>query len=302
MKKIILLLLMLPTLALAQEMRTGKVFEAVQAEKAKSGNFQSFEIFHQQTRNASTNYSEALDDGVVVAIDQSKINEIRNQNPKQMLLSIPFKSNGEAVALELIQVAVFSPDFKAVTDTGQDITNEVDFGKHYRGVIAGNPNSLVSISVFENQVSGFIANAEGNYSLGKLKDSETDHIIYKDSDLKITQEEFICSTEDDGVGYTEEELSSPRAMDPGDILDIYVESTYNIFNANGQNLSNTIVFLTSLYAQTWVLYANDGILARISSMKLWVNPDPYSVGSIFDQRPVFQEQINNQEWVQTSVV
>ena len=102
-----------------------------------------------------------------------------------MLLSIPFKSNGEAVALELIQVAVFSPDFKAVTDTGQDITNEVDFGKHYRGVIAGNPNSLVSISVFENQVSGFIANAEGNYSLGKLKDSETDHIIYKDSDFFV---------------------------------------------------------------------------------------------------------------------
>ena len=85
MKKIILLLLMLPTLALAQEMRTGKVFEAVQAEKAKSGNFQSFEIFHQQTRNASTKYSEGVDDGVVVAIDQSKINEIRNQNPKQML-------------------------------------------------------------------------------------------------------------------------------------------------------------------------------------------------------------------------
>ena len=48
MKKIILLLLMLPVLTLAQENRTGKVFEAVQAVKAKSGDFQSIEVFQQQ--------------------------------------------------------------------------------------------------------------------------------------------------------------------------------------------------------------------------------------------------------------
>ena len=126
-----------------------------------------------------------LIDGVVVAIDQTKINEIRNQDPKQMQLSIPFKTNGETVALDLIQVAVFSPDFKAITNTTViDITNEVDFGKHYRGIIAGNPNSLVSISVFKSQISGFISNDEGNYTIGKLEDSDTNHIIYFDTDSK----------------------------------------------------------------------------------------------------------------------
>ena len=57
-----------------------------------------------------------------------------------MQLSIQFKTNGETVVLDLIQVAVFSPDFKAITNDGVNITNEVDFGKHYRGIIAGNPN------------------------------------------------------------------------------------------------------------------------------------------------------------------
>ncbi len=169
MKKIILLALFLPFLSIAQENKTGKVSQSITAAKAISGEFQSFEIFNSQTENASENYSDAVTDGVVVDIDQAKINEIRNQDPKQMQLSIPFKSNGETIALDLIQVAVFSPDFKAITNNGNDITNEVDFGKHYRGTIAGNPNSLVSISVFESQISGFIANEEGNYTIGKLE-------------------------------------------------------------------------------------------------------------------------------------
>jgi len=288
MKNIIFLLLFLPFLTLAQENRTGKVFEAVNSAKAISGEFQSFEIFSPQTRSATTNYSEGVKDGVIATIDQSKFNTILEQKPQQMRLTIPFKSNGENVVLDLIQVSVFSPDFKAVTNTGQDITNEVDFGVHYRGVIAGNTNSLVSISVFENQINGFIANTEGNYTIGKLKDSDNDHIIYKDSDLKATLE-FTCATEDDGVGYTTEELSTPRAMDPGDIIDIYIESTVNIYNANGENLANTVAFLTSLYAQAYVLYANDGILARTSSMMVWVSVDPYNTGgSVFSLLPLFQ--------------
>lgn len=291
MKKILLLALLFPVLSIAQQNRIGKVSQAITAAKAISGEFQSFEIFNSQTEKASENYSDAVNDGVVVAIDQAKINEIRNQDPKQMQLSIPFKSNGETVALDLIQVAVFSPDFKAITNNGDDITNEVDFGKHYRGIILGKPNSLVSISVFESQISGFIANEEGNYTIGKLEDSDKNHIIYKDTDLKTTLS-FSCATEDDGLGYTTEELSTPRAiMDPGDIIDVYVESTRNIYNANGQNLSNTVAFLSSLYAQVYVLYANDGILARTSSMMIWVTLDPYTPSdSAFELIGPFQER------------
>ena len=153
MNKILLLAFFLPFLSLAQQNKIGKVSQLINTEKAISGEFESFEIFNSEIKSASENYSDAVEDGVVVAIDQTKINEIRNQDPKQMQLSIPFKTNGETVALDLIQVAVFSPDFKAITNDGVDITNEVDFGKHYRGTIAGNPNSLVSISVFESQIN-----------------------------------------------------------------------------------------------------------------------------------------------------
>jgi hypothetical protein len=247
MKKIILLFLLLPFLAFAQENRTNKISKAIAAAKVISGEFQSFEFFNPQTRSARENYSEAVADGILFTIDQAKLNEFLIQDPNQININIPFKSNGETISLDLIQASVFSPDFKAFTDTGQDITNEVDFGKHYRGVIAGNDNTLVSISVFESQISGFIATDEGNFNIGKLKDSELEHIIYKDTDLNATYE-FICSTEDDGVGYTEEQITSPNEMDPGDEVDIYIEAGQSVYNVHGGDLPDTVAFITSLFA------------------------------------------------------
>ena len=84
MNKILLLAIFLPFLSFAQLNRTGKVSQSIDAAKSISGEFESFEIFNPEIKSASENYSDAVEDGVVVAIDQTKINEIRNQDPKQM--------------------------------------------------------------------------------------------------------------------------------------------------------------------------------------------------------------------------
>ena len=296
MKKIIFLVLLLPALTLAQENRTGKVSKAITAAKAITGEFQSFELFDSEIKSATEKYSEAVKNGVVVAINQDKINDLLDQNPEQINLSIPLKSNGQTIELDLIQVAVFSPNFKAMTSNGRDITNEVDFGKHYRGVIAGNANSLVSISVFESQISGFIANEEGNYTIGKLEDSDKNHIIYLDADLNNTAPGTFCSTEGDGISYTEEELSPPLTeQEPGDEIDVYIESGQSVYNATGSNLANTIVFITGIFTQSYVLYANDGISVRTSSMMVWVTPDPFAGPNSLSQLNAFTANVNSNQ-------
>ncbi|MDC8004263.1 zinc-dependent metalloprotease [Aureisphaera galaxeae] len=275
MRKIIILFLLMPVIAFAQH-RTGKVAEAITEAKAEHGAFQSFEIHNPITKSATADYSKSVNDGVVFTLDQTRLQNLLAENPKQMSLNVPF-TNGQTVSLDLIQMEVFAPGFKAVTDTGQDITNEVDFGKHYRGVISGDEHSLVAISIYESQISGFISNHDGNHTLGKIRTSDTDHIIYKDTDLDISEPNLSCATEDDGVGYTVEQLTpSQTEMDPGDEVDIYIEAGRSVYNTFGQNLPNTVAFLTALFTQSYVLYANDGILARTSNMLIWVNPDPYT--------------------------
>jgi Metallo-peptidase family M12/Secretion system C-terminal sorting domain/HYR domain len=289
MKNIIILFLILPIFAFGQKNRTGRVFEVVNTTKARVGDFQSFEIFDQQTRNASNNYSNAVEDGVIVAFNQLKINTLLSQDPQQMKLTIPLKSNGETIDLELVQVDIFSPEFKAITSAGVDITEEVDLGKHYRGVIAGNSNSLVSISIFETQINGFIANEEGNFTIGKLEDSSIDHIIYKDSDLKTIQN-FTCATVDDGQGYTAQQLSysNVNGQDPGDAVDLYIEAGQSVQNIFNGDITNTMAFLTGVFGQSIVLFANDGIDARISSMFVWTVPDPYTSNDSIGQLDRFR--------------
>ena len=299
MKKIIFLVLIFltPTLILSQEY-IGKVAEKVQSKKIKFGKFKSYNFFDlrpNRSRNninlgfelASKNYSEALDDGVIVTFDQAKVAAIYDQDPQQMEITIPFKTNGETVQLELFQKDIFSPDLKVMTSDGRDITNIMDRGKHYRGIVSGNNNSLVSISIFRNEISGFISLDGGNYTIGKLRDSNTKHIIYKDNDLKIS-EDIDCFMEDDGVGYSSEEITYVGRRDPSDCVNVYLEAGQSVFNSFGGDLNLATNFLNGVFGQSYVLYANEGITMQTSSMLVWTTPDPYNGGSTGAQLGTFQ--------------
>jgi len=290
MRNLIPIFLVLPFFAMAQEGRIGKVFELVTETKAKTGNFQTYEVFNTETEEAYNNYSTAVEDGVILELNSSKVAALIEENPLEMKLTLPIKSNSETVDLELVQVTIFSSDFRAVTNTGIDVTSQVDMGIHFRGVISGNSNSLVSISVFENQILGFISNNEGNYVIGKLENSVVDHIIYKDTDLKMIQE-FKCATEDNSIGYTAEELTYPSdSKDPGDCVNVYIEAGQSVYNAFNGNLANTTAFLTGVFAQSYVLYANDGITLQTSDMFIWTTPDPYNFGTAGEYLDAFEAQ------------
>ena len=299
MKKIIFLVLIFltPTIILSQEY-IGKVAEKVQSKKIKFGKFKSYNIFDlgpDRSRNninlgfelASKNYSEALNDGVIVTFDQAKVAVIYDQDPQQMEITIPFKTNGETVQLELFQKDIFSPDLKVMTSDGKDITDIMDRGKHYRGIVSGDNNSLVSISIFRNEISGFISLDGGNYTIGKLRDSNTKHIIYKDNDLKIS-EDIDCFMEDDGVGYSSEEITYVGRRDPSDCVNVYLEAGQSVFNSFGGDLNLATNFLNGVFGQSYVLYANEGITMQTSSMLVWTTPDPYNGGSTGAQLGAFQ--------------
>jgi len=287
MKKITLVLFFFLPFLLFSQKQLGRVAEKVQSTKIKPGKFKTFDVFKSGFEQARNNYSDAVEEGVIVTLDEARVAVIYNEDPQQMEIIIPFKTNGETVTLELYQKDIFSPDFKAMTSDGQDITDIIDRGKHYRGMVSGKSQSLVSISIFRNEIIGFISYGEGNYTIGKLRDSNSKHIIYKDSNLRNT-EEFNCFMEDDGIGYTTEEITYTGTRDPSDCVNVYVEAGQSVYNSFGGNLTNTTNFLNGVFGQSYVLYANEGITMQTSSMFIWTTPDPYNSGSTGGQLGLFQ--------------
>ncbi|MFT5249282.1 MAG: hypothetical protein ACI93P_001008, partial [bacterium] len=289
MRKIIFSIFIFLPFVMFSQKQIGKIAEKVQSSLTKPGKFKSYDVFKSGHEKARTNYSDAVDKGVIVTFDEAKVTAIYNENPQQVEITIPIKTNGETVTLELYQKDIFSPDFRARTNNGRDITDEIDRGMHFRGIVNGNSQSLVSISIFRNEILGFVSFSDKNYIIGKLKDSESNHIIYQDSDLRQT-EEFICATEDDGVGYTREELTytDGNNRDPNDCVNIYIEAGQSVYNSFGGNLTNTTNFLIGVFAQSYVIYANEGITMQTSDMFVWTTADPYSGPTAGDYKTQFQ--------------
>ncbi|MEZ4778868.1 MAG: proprotein convertase P-domain-containing protein [Flavobacteriaceae bacterium] len=290
-RKLFFVLMLLPFLVFSQS-RIGKVADEIVTQKIKPGKFQAYELFNTGFTKASGTYKNAVREGIVLDFSASKVVQLVNNNPKDISITLPINERGETVTLELLQNDIFSSSFNVRTSDGRDITSTMDRGKHYRGIVSGKPHSLVSLSIFNNEVMGFITMGDGNYVIGRLQDSNSKHIIYNDRDL-LLETPLNCDTPDDGVGYTAEELQAPLNRDPGDVVCIYVEAGDSVFTSFGGNLTNTTNFLNGVFAQSYVIYANEGIAMQTSEMFIWTTADPYNGGNTSTQLSTFQAQTSS---------
>ncbi|HLF65035.1 MAG TPA: M12 family metallo-peptidase, partial [Saprospiraceae bacterium] len=162
-------------------------------------------------------------------------------------------------------------------------------GKHYRGMVHGDPGSVVSLSVFQNEITGLISTEEGNLVLGKVKGAQDNiHILYNDADLEGVPA-WECGTPDDGIGYSKEMLTShPGQRDPGDCIRVYVEVDDNIVTDMG-GAANALNFTTSIFNQTITLFANEGITMSISEILVWTTTSPYNGTTGSQQLSAFQQ-------------
>ncbi|MEZ4858366.1 MAG: proprotein convertase P-domain-containing protein [Flavobacteriaceae bacterium] len=290
-RNLFFVLMLLPVLVISQN-RIGKVADEIVTQKIKPGKFQAYELFDSGFKKASGTYKNAVREGIILDFSASKVATLVNSNAKDISLTLPINERGETVTLELLQKDIFSSSFNVRTSDGRDITNTIDRGKHYQGIVAGKPHSLVGISIFNNEVMGFITMGDGNYVIGRLQDSNSKHIIYNDRDL-LLQTPLNCEMPDDGIGYTAEQLQAPLNRDPGDVVCIYVEAGQSVFNSFGGNLTNTTNFLNGVFAQSYVLYANEGIAMQTSEMFIWTTTDPYNTGTSGGQLGIFQAQTSS---------
>ena len=209
----------------------------------------------------------------ILKIDQKAIDQLLHSSKSSIDLVIP-TTDRQNMVLELVQVelAPFS-----VLEAPANTTAKYQDGKHYRGIVKGQNNSLVAISVFNEEVMGFISQerAKGNLVLGRLDDNSGDHILYEDSDL-MEHFNFECGTVDSMDPYEKEEIfnhSGVRALT--DCVGMYFEVDYDIFLNKG-SVANATNYVTGLFNQVSTLYANENINTNISQILVWSTPSPYN--------------------------
>ena len=228
--------------------------------------------------NEVTNRSfqlEGLTKGTIVSIDEVAIEKLLNGNSDFIQLGLPL-SERQNLKLNLVRHEIFAEDFALYTSSEPGIPFNYTPGVHYKGVVEGDPSSLVAVSVFNNEVMALISTDHGNMILGRIdNDRESRHILYAENDLDKNSG-FECSTPDDGFGYTEEDLKPQAAgRDAGDCVRVYIEIDDDIVTQKGGATPATN-YITGLFNQSIVLYSNESVNMTISEIKAWTTNSPYT--------------------------
>ena len=225
--------------------------------------------------NRSATVPSELSNFELIKIDKQKVNELASSQIDFFEISIPVFGRSD-LQLELVEVNIHESNAYIISKPSNDVL-KVNHGKHFRGIVKGNQKSVVALSIFDDEVMGFISEpGQSNLVIGMLED-RTSHIIYEDRDL-LGKFGFDCATPESDVEYTDEELlnadSGSRALT--DCVRIYLEVDNDIYVDKGSNVTTVTNFITGLFNQVATMYANEQINVVLSPLVIWTQPSPYN--------------------------
>ncbi len=288
-----LLLICATAIAQGQRSTPGFVPQRIEALRQSGATFEPVALFNTAPASSQrgARWQEDLDNAVLLAPARSAMDEVIARRPSTLRLELPTSAGQVALDLELTDI--FTDDFSLViASTGEAFP--YDQGLYYRGAVVGDPNSLVAISIFKEEVMGFISKVDGDFTIGKLDgDVEGTHILYRKEDMREPPV-LGCDTEDDGHGYTAEELTPVGDNRTVKCVRLYWEVNYDIFQGKG-SVTNATNYVTGLFNQSAILYNNDGISVQLSQVFVWDVASPYtatSTGDLLDQFGAYRTSFN----------
>lgn len=240
------------------------------------GNFQKVSLFSEKTGDLSTapEIGAALRSGTVLSWDAARVQQLRALAGTPVTLMLPL-GNGSAIALDLVPAKNFSEGFKVqVAGTGETL-QDYDRGVHFWGVVQGDIESLVAISVFENEVMGTISTSDARYVIGAIPGNrEKKHILYEMDDLQA-KNDFNCYTDDELHRIGEAASGVYDRAGPTNCVRMYVETDYTLFQNKG-SVNNVITYMTGVFSQVSLLYTNETVNVVLHTLFVWDVVDPYT--------------------------
>jgi hypothetical protein len=226
--------------------------------------------------SASSSIPGAPVDSIVrLSLNEAALSAILKNGPEYLSFAIP-RMLSEELVLELIPKNIHSPNF-FLRDADDKIVPYGGQGKFYKGVVRGKKNSLVSVSITESGISGFVSIPEGTFELGKLEDTK-DYAFYNIAEIKVPG--FECGVIDDSLktGLPAEYLHGVEAGNSAvgcRAVEIYFEADYTVFRGNSSSIANTVNYVNAIFAQVATIFENENIDIVLSGIKVWNKQDPY---------------------------
>ncbi|MBL7940940.1 MAG: fibronectin type III domain-containing protein [Flavobacteriales bacterium] len=264
---------------------TGRVAEHMNTLRQAGVDFREIPLFTDVQRSATSDalWQAEVTRATVVRLDRSATAMLLGARNEHISLTLPAEIG--TVTVDLERVDITTEDFQ-VTQASTGMAADVEEGLHYRGMIRGAEGSMAAISIFPDEVMGLMSDAQGERILGRFaNDMNGDHVFYREQDLRGTSG-AVCGTAD-------VDMSDDQGAHGSEITDrtvkcvrFYWEVNYDIFQGKG-SVANAANYVTGLFNQSAILYANDGISVVLSEVFVWDVASPYTSSSTSTQLSTF---------------
>jgi len=221
--------------------------------------------------------TNVLSEQQIFELDQTTVQSIRNNSPEYLRISIPIE--GRTTELQLFKAQIFGPDFRAELSSNPGVAVDIDRGAHYWGVVANESESLVAFSFYNKEITGSITIDGLQYTLGELQNSDY-HVLYESQNLNHNFD-FSC----DAIPTTEQistDLIPTQKSSVDDCVGIHIEVDYSFYQSAGSDVAAAENYITAVFAQMAILYANESISVYISFLHVWNTPSPFNQGTELD--------------------
>ncbi|WP_367390652.1 M12 family metallo-peptidase [Lewinella sp. LCG006] len=217
----------------------------------------------------------ALEAGMTFTLSPANVDELLYRRTGRIRLPLPFP-DGQTRHLLLIPARSQSPSFAVYDQDRRSYTPTERDAHHYWGMVEGEERSLVSISIFKEQMIGMIISETGAYNVAALKDDPTGrHLLYREEDLNAAME-FECGVEEPiDFEVDHQAVINSASTNPANCVLMYVEVDNDITQDKG-GVANTTDYITGLYNQISLMYFNEAINLNLHELVIWNETDPYT--------------------------
>lgn len=227
-------------------------------------------------------WNKAVDKATVLKLSEAR--ELRDARSPHQAIRLALPMEGSTLILELERAEVAKGDLTVrVASTGEAVPYVG--GAHFRGRIVGVPGTVAAVSIFEDHVMAVIGDAQGQWVLGPFEEAPQGyHVLYRDTRLR-TEPGLSCTVPREAPSGqpNDEEMSTERTIR---CVSNYFEVAYDIHQNKG-GVTGAANYITGLFNQVAVLFANDGIDMTLSEVFVWDVPSPFNGSTSGDRLDQF---------------
>jgi hypothetical protein len=211
----------------------------------------------------------------VIQYDADNYEKLRHDDIKSLQLDLPGPDHDMKLNLE--KNDIFAEGFYVSTDKEKSVPYAK--GVHYKGKIEGQPESVVAISFFDNEVIAVINESNGNkFVVGQSNAFRRGSFVVYNADQAVAPAIDCMSESLPGYADYVNKIKMPSALEQraaGGCVNIYFELGLSVYS-NKQGTTGATNYITGAFNIVSTLYANDGVNAKISQVFVWTTAEPYA--------------------------